>query len=36
MAFPDCNAGIVVDGLNSKYYPDEEFGLKVLMRAIGN
>jgi len=36
LKMPDCNAGIIVDGLAGKYYKDEAFGLKILMRAIGN
>lgn len=31
---PECNAGIIVDGLSSKYYKSEQMGLKVLMRAL--
>jgi hydrocephalus-inducing protein len=32
---PDCNAGVVFDGLNSKYWPDEIFIVKCLMDVVG-
>lgn len=34
MRHPDCNAGVIVDGLSSKYYKSELMGAKVLLRAF--
>jgi len=36
MSTEEANAGVIIDGLASKYYPSEIFGLKVLLKAIGN
>ena len=35
MEHPECNAGIIVENLKSKYYSNELMGLKVLLRAVG-
>ena len=36
MSTEEANAGVMIDGLASKYFPSELFGLKVLLKAIGN
>lgn len=30
-----CNAGAIFDGLQSKYLPSQQLGLKVILRAVG-
>jgi hypothetical protein len=35
MAHPDCNAGVIFDGLSSKHLPSELHGLKILMKTVG-
>lgn len=35
LAQPDCNAGVIIDGLKSKYYPNELFAMKYLLSVFG-
>jgi len=35
MKYPESGAGLVFDGLKSKYAHNEQYALKAIMRAVG-